>query len=59
MLFLDEATSALDAENEAIVQQALEKLLYELDSTWAPGKAAEKPLDKWLINGGSSGQSAG
>lgn len=33
MLFLDEATSALDAENEAIVQQALEKLLYELNST--------------------------
>jgi len=47
MLFLDEATSALDAENEAIVQQALEKLLYELNSTWAPGKDVEKPL----ING--------
>ena len=47
MLFLDEATSARDAENEAIVQQALEKLLYELNSTWAPGKDVEKPL----ING--------
>ena len=58
MLFLDEATSALDAENEAIVQQALEKLLYELNSTWAPGRCG-KPIDKWLINGGSSGQSAG
>eukprot|EP00434_Breviolum_minutum_P016837 symbB.v1.2.014854.t1/scaffold1095.1/size138309/2 len=33
MLFLDEATSALDAENEAIVQTALETLLYELNST--------------------------
>jgi len=33
MLFLDEATSALDAENEAIVQTALEALLYELNST--------------------------
>lgn len=32
MLFLDEATSALDAENEAIVQTALETLLYELNS---------------------------
>ena len=32
MLFLDEATSALDAENEAIVQTALEALLYELNS---------------------------
>merc|ERR1712050_761235 len=27
LLFLDEATSALDAENEAIVQEALDKLL--------------------------------
>ena len=44
MLFLDEATSALDAENEAIVQQALEKLLYELNSTWAPGKAMGKTI---------------
>jgi len=33
MLFLDEATSALDAENEAIVQGALESLLSELNST--------------------------
>ena len=33
MLFLDEATSALDAENEAIVQGALETLLSELNST--------------------------
>ncbi|CAE7267844.1 ABCB25 [Symbiodinium sp. CCMP2592] len=33
MLFLDEATSALDAENEAIVQCALESLLSELKST--------------------------
>eukprot|EP00913_Durusdinium_trenchii_P016631 g15633.t1 len=33
MLFLDEATSALDAENEAIVQGALESLLLELNST--------------------------
>ena len=48
MLFLDEATSALDAENEAIVQQALEKLLHELNSTWAPGKAVENPSTKWL-----------
>ena len=35
MLFLDEATSALDAENEAIVQGALESLLLELNSSWA------------------------
>ncbi|CAJ1396624.1 unnamed protein product [Effrenium voratum] len=33
MLFLDEATSALDAENEAMVQAALEKLISELRST--------------------------
>ncbi|CAJ1450643.1 unnamed protein product, partial [Effrenium voratum] len=33
MLFLDEATSALDAENEAMVQAALEKLITELHST--------------------------
>mmetsp|Transcript_54894 Transcript_54894/g.98952 ORF Transcript_54894/g.98952 Transcript_54894/m.98952 type:complete len:477 (+) Transcript_54894:2-1432(+) len=33
MLFLDEATSALDAENEAIVQGAIEKLLSDLNST--------------------------
>ena len=32
MLFLDEATSALDAENEAIVQAALEQLMQELHS---------------------------
>mmetsp|Transcript_43264 Transcript_43264/g.78747 ORF Transcript_43264/g.78747 Transcript_43264/m.78747 type:complete len:946 (+) Transcript_43264:67-2904(+) len=29
LLFLDEATSALDAENEALVQQALEKLIQQ------------------------------
>jgi len=33
MLFLDEATSALDAENEAIVQQALETLIAEVSCT--------------------------
>jgi len=33
MLFLDEATSALDAENEAKVQEALEKLIQELQCT--------------------------
>eukprot|EP00930_Biecheleria_cincta_P001244 TRINITY_DN102391_c0_g1_i1.p1 TRINITY_DN102391_c0_g1~~TRINITY_DN102391_c0_g1_i1.p1 ORF type:complete len:977 (+),score=152.66 TRINITY_DN102391_c0_g1_i1:128-3058(+) len=33
LLFLDEATSALDAENEAIVQDALEKLIKELGCT--------------------------
>lgn len=33
MLFLDEATSALDAENEAKVQEALEKLIKELQCT--------------------------
>eukprot|EP00933_Yihiella_yeosuensis_P080742 TRINITY_DN94216_c0_g1_i1.p1 TRINITY_DN94216_c0_g1~~TRINITY_DN94216_c0_g1_i1.p1 ORF type:complete len:651 (+),score=129.41 TRINITY_DN94216_c0_g1_i1:113-1954(+) len=33
LLLLDEATSALDAENEAIVQGALEKLLAELSCT--------------------------
>jgi len=33
MLFLDEATSALDAENEALVQGSLDKLLVELHCT--------------------------
>ncbi|CAE8652826.1 unnamed protein product, partial [Polarella glacialis] len=33
LLFLDEATSALDAENEAIVQGAIEKLLVDLRCT--------------------------
>lgn len=33
LLFLDEATSALDAENEAIVQQAIETLIEESQCT--------------------------
>lgn len=33
LLFLDEATSALDAENEALVQQALDKLIDEVKCT--------------------------
>ena len=49
MLFLDEATSALDAENEAIVQQALEKLLYELNSTWAPLGCLGCPWVTWAL----------
>jgi len=33
MLFLDEATSALDAENEGLVQEAIEKLIEKGDCT--------------------------
>jgi ABC-type multidrug transport system fused ATPase/permease subunit len=33
LLFLDEATSALDAENESLVQQALDKLIAETGCT--------------------------
>merc|ERR1719168_205713 len=33
LLFLDEATSALDAENEALVQQALDKLIEQTGCT--------------------------
>lgn len=33
LLFLDEATSALDAENEGLVQLALDQLLHKLNST--------------------------
>merc|ERR1719311_1258757 len=33
LLFLDEATSALDAENEGIVQQAIEALIAESQCT--------------------------
>jgi len=37
ILLLDEATSALDSESEAVVQQALDKLL-ELESMTTFGK---------------------